>query len=38
MFAAAAAVAALAIPAPPRRTSAPPATADTDPADVSVAA
>jgi EmrB/QacA subfamily drug resistance transporter len=38
VFAAAAAVAALAIPAPPRRTSAPPATADTDPADVSVAA
>ncbi len=38
VFAAAAAVAALAIPAPPRRASAPPATADTDPADVSVAA
>ena len=37
VFAAAAAVAALAIPAPPRRASAPPATADTDPADVSVA-
>ena len=38
VFAAAAAVAALAIPAPPRRASAPPATADTDPAGVSVAA
>ena len=39
VFAAAAAVAALAIPAPPpRRTISPPATADTDPADVHVAA
>ena len=38
VFAAAAAVAALAIPAPPRRTITPPATADTDPADVPVAA
>ena len=39
VFAAAAAVAALAIPAPPpRRTISPPATADTDPADVPVAA
>ena len=37
VFAAAAAVAALAIPAPPRRAIAPPATADTDRADVSVA-
>ena len=39
VFAAAAAVAALAIPAPPpRRTISPPAAADTDPADVPVAA